>query len=517
MGASSGAAKPLANLFGAEQEGRRGPTLGSVLWRDVEGSSWRLALVAPLRVQMFDGRTAQAIPPDDMQGGAGNHSHAPYTAFCVAEDTGPEGAQALPQLAIGCQDGAVLVFGLGKGVITGPVYELKVDGDAPGTALGTETEGTDAPASGASSSNRCPAMSVTALRISNSHELYAGACGRCRLWDLRSGELRREFHLPGGADRPVTPGALSVIRNDEAEGAQLWVGLDNGSIGVFDVQSGVLARCFSCTGSEAVVELTYFRVDGLVFALSAHRRVSVWDARTYSFLQKYPAELITCGADLSAMRALDLPSQSSARSSPTAAVGAAASSSTSPRMSLLLLAGVDGSLCIRRVGRRLDGKLNCVLLCYLEGVSGNPGCPITSVDYHAPTDSVLLGDAGCTVSLLSPLSDQLANSHAEYVPRLRSESAAAASPAAKSAQAAQEAAVPQTSSATLAGATSAQPLTGASQNGDLETGTGQGIAANGTAPASATAAFVPEERREPCGESPSSEEGNTMPVPVFGG
>jgi len=498
MGASSSTAKPLATLFGTDQEGRRGPTLGSVLWRDVEGSSWRLALVAPLRVQMFDARTAQAIPQEEMQGGGANNGHAPYTAFCVAEDTGAEGAQALPQLAIGCQDGAVLVFGLGKGVITGPVYELKVDGDAPGTSLGTETEGTEAPASGASSSNRCPAMSVTALRISNSHELYAGACGRCRLWDLRSGELRREFHLPGGADRPVTPGALCVVRTDEAEGAQLWVGLDNGSIGVFDVQSGVLARCFSCTGSEAVVELTFFRADGLVFALSAHRRVSVWDARTYSFLQKYPAELITCGADLSAMRALDLPFQSSAVPS-----GTAAATSTSPKMALLLLAGVDGSLCIRRVGRRHDGKLNCVLLCYLEGVSGNPGCPITSVDYHAPTDSVLLGDAGCTVSLLSPLSDQLANSHAEYVPRLRSESPAL--PASNVAQAAQEAAAPQTSSATSAGAAAATASAGANANAVTDSEDGQ------------RQSDIEEEKREPHGESPSSGGQDGMPIPVFSG
>jgi len=76
-------------------------------------------------------------------------------------------------------------------------------------------------------------------------------------------------------------------------------------------------------------------------------------------------------------------------------------------MALLLLAGVDGSLCVRRVSRRRDGKISCVLLCYLEGMSGSLGCPITSIDYHVATDSVLLGDAGCIVSLVSPLRSHL--------------------------------------------------------------------------------------------------------------
>merc|ERR1719433_911441 len=141
-------------------------------------------------------------------------------------------------------------------------------------------------------------------------------------------------------------------------------------IAVFDVQSGVLTRSFACTGPEAVTSLAHFCEEGVVFALSAHRRVSVWDTGAYSCLQKYRADLMTCSGDLSAMVAVKY---------------------RALEMSLLVLAGVDGSLCVRRVSRRADGKLNCVLLCYMASVSGDVGCPITSISYHAPTDSVLLG------------------------------------------------------------------------------------------------------------------------------
>lgn len=407
-GINSSTSKPLAAAFGKEQEGTRGPALASMVLRAPVGNGYRLLLVGPLGAKVFDAHTAEAVALEDAAVAAAMTAHSPFSACCVGEewpatDTPAAGSCAYPvapstQLAIGCQDGAVLVFALTGGALTGPVYELRVE---------TDVEGPEAvpagPGAGAGGATKSLAMSVTVLRIAGGgKELYAGACGRCRMWDLGSGELRREFHLPASGDRPVTPGALCVVRDVRAaaeDGAQLWIGLDSGSIAVFDIQSGVLVRNFSCAGPETVVSLALFRANALVFALSAHRRVSVWDAIGFGFLQKYPAELITCGADLSAMFALDLP-----------ALG------TEPEASLLLLAGVDGSLCIRRVGRRHDGKINCVLLCYMEGVGCNLGCPITCIDYHAATDTALFGDAACTVSLLAPLREQLGQNVAE-IPR----------------------------------------------------------------------------------------------------
>merc|ERR1712232_1098873 len=104
--------------------------------------------------------------------------------------------------------------------------------------------------------------------------------------------------------------------------------------------------------------------------------------------QKYSAELIMCGSDLSTMTAV---------------------TTSSSQMKLLLLAGVDGSLCVRRVILRPDGKMNCVLLYYSESVTGDMACPITSVQYNAATDSVLVGDASCTVWLIEKITDQLSN------------------------------------------------------------------------------------------------------------
>merc|ERR1712190_404108 len=43
----------------------------------------------------------------------------------------------------------------------------------------------------------------------------------------------------------------------------------------------------------------------------------------------------------------------------------------------------------------------------MESISGDMGCPITSIDYHSATDSVLVGDAGCAVALLANFKDQL--------------------------------------------------------------------------------------------------------------
>jgi len=133
------------------------------------------------------------------------------------------------------------------------------------------------------------------------------------------------------------------------------------------------------------VSLVHIPEDKVVFALSAHRRVSVWDARSYACIQKYPAELMTCGADLTAMISCSV---------------------QDPDLNLLMLAGVDGSLCVRRVARRPDGKLNCVLLSFIEALSAE-NAPITSLSYHADTDSVVVGDAGCRVAVLSRLKEQL--------------------------------------------------------------------------------------------------------------
>lgn len=393
--APSTSRQKLATLFRLEGEGRRGPVLGATMMRGAEARGWQLAVVTPLQLQVFDACTAQANVAEDHAVTSAVQAHAPFTAFCWGEsgatnagDTGTADSDA-PRIAVGCQDGTVLVFDLSNGCVSGPIHELR------------PTEPEDPAEAAVASGDVSLARSITVVRLVNeTHELYAGCPGRCFAWDLRAGDRgSREFRLTGSAkqqpaDTP-TPSALAIVHStrENRQVSHLWVGLGNGYITVFDVETGALVRNFSCTGAGdatqqglAVVSLVHFPADGFVFALSAHRRVSVWEESSYEFLQKYPADLITCGSDLSAMTVVTL---------------------QDPDAALLVLAGVDGSLCVRKVSRRADRKINCVLLSYMEAMSGDVGCPITSLDYHAATDSVLVGDAGCSVTVLAKLREQL--------------------------------------------------------------------------------------------------------------
>lgn len=395
MGAgSSSASKPLATVFGADKEGKRGPTLGGALVPGTEGG-WRLILTAPLCIQVLDAHNAKPVALEDLAAETAMKDHVPFTS-CSASDDRAEN----PLLSVGCQDGTIFVFSLANGTVSGPVHKLRantVELEAEDAAVEEAAAQAEAVASTAAQeasptkSGNPLAMSITVLQLCGSDALYAGAYGRCFYWDLRTGELQREFQLPvqgSGAGQAIPSTLAAVVGRASIEGRErtthLWVGMDTGSIAIFDVASGALVQSFSC-GSEALVSLAPFPSDNVVFALSAHRRVSVWDATTYSCIQKYPAELMTCGADLSAMIAVSV---------------------HDPELSLLMLAGVDGSLCVRRVSRRGDGKLNCVLLSFFECVSGD-GAPITSLDYHSATDSVLVGDAGCTMAVLGKLKEQL--------------------------------------------------------------------------------------------------------------
>jgi len=365
MGGAS--TKQLATRFGSD-EGSRGPTLGTLLFEGPEAGSWRVVLVTPISLQVFKGHDATAVPLEERTLAAIN-DHRPFTSFCVSEDTIDAGSEEAKskKLALGCQDGTIMLFELSEGTVKGPLLQLALqDGAAAPHGRGHED-------------------SITAVLLHSGKQVFAGTLGRCACWDLQTGELQREFHLPGGQDSIAAPSSLALVQ--EAETAQLWVGSGMGTLAVFEIQSGMLVRSLDCSGPEVVVGLSFCHRNRLVFALSAHRRVSIWDPSSYSCMQKYTAELMTCGSDLSSMATIYVPSL---------------------EKSMLLLAGVDGSLCIRRISRRPgDGKISCVLMWYLEDAGSDVGCPITALRYHPATDSVLLGDAGCNVTLLPKLQEQL--------------------------------------------------------------------------------------------------------------
>ncbi|CAL1126459.1 unnamed protein product [Cladocopium goreaui] len=365
MGLANSTSKQFATSFGEEETvGRRGPTLGSVLIDGVEAGSFRLVVVTPLKIQVYDAHTAKILDLQDLVP-ASLRSHLPMTSFSVEAES-----SSSRRMAVGCQDGEVLIFSLESDTAK-PLRSFHVEEDLT------------------SESKHALAKSILALHLHQGY-VFAGTCGRCMCWNLDDGELLHEFHLPS-SDHPVSASSLVTVAPES--GLQLWTGLDVGSVAVFEVETGMLVRSLPCGGPEMVVALAFCEKTSVVFALSAHRRVTIWDTDLYACLQKYPAELMTCGADLSAMGAFDIPSIN---------------------MSLLVLAGVDGSLCLRRITRREDRKLNCILLWYLGAESG---CPITALDFHRATETILLGDAGCRVQLQN-IKEQI--SEAQMIPPRKS-------------------------------------------------------------------------------------------------
>lgn len=341
MGIGRSGLRPLATHFGTAET--RGPTLGGALLKRED--EWLLVHVAPMHTRVYDAHSTSVL---DVEGvgdvdvdGKKFAKGAPFTTFSPGE----------PYFAVGCQDGTVLVC-----ATSGVVRELKGD-------------------TGANEGDM--AMSITAM-FTSGHKLFAGSCGSCFLWDMISGECLQKYHPVGSASVPSTPSSMCVVNqtNDSVETSRLWIGSDDGAVTCFEISTGEVVCSFSC-GSEVVVSLVHYEANTFVFALSAHKRVSVWDSGTCGFLHKYPAELIACGGDLSAM--------------------------SSARESLLLLAGVDGSLCIRHVSRRADGKICCFLVWYVQNTGATPACPITYISYHLETDSVLLGDAAGSLALMPQL------------------------------------------------------------------------------------------------------------------
>eukprot|EP00439_Symbiodinium_sp_Y106_P079279 s1089_g17.t5 len=65
MGAGNSAPKPLATSFGEDAAGRRGPSLGSLLLEGPEANRYRVVLVTPLRIQVFDGHDGKSVELED--------------------------------------------------------------------------------------------------------------------------------------------------------------------------------------------------------------------------------------------------------------------------------------------------------------------------------------------------------------------------------------------------------------------------------------------------------------------
>eukprot|EP00913_Durusdinium_trenchii_P008551 g8030.t1 len=341
MGLVNSSSKPLAANFGEEEAvGRRGPTLGSVLIEGNEAGTYKLVVVTPLKIQVYDAHTAKLLElqahfsqlfdpflAEKLSGvveeNGGRHDDKPS---CTCKSTISELELEVQRLQEQLDETLTLLASQeGRKNGSDCVVCMAQPRRYAFTPCGHRCVCHLCAVGVSHTDRRCPICRTKVVRILRIRSRAPSSQRLPFRWDLFS------FHLPS-SDQPVAASSLVVVPQDS--GLQLWTGLDVGSVAVFELETGMLVRSLPC-GEEMVVALAFCEKTSAVFALSAHKRVTIWDTDSFSCLQKYPAELMTCGADLSAMGAFDIPSIS---------------------MSLLVLAGVDGSLCLRRITRREDRR-----------------------------------------------------------------------------------------------------------------------------------------------------------------
>ncbi|CEM26331.1 unnamed protein product [Vitrella brassicaformis CCMP3155] len=203
-------------------------------------------------------------------------------------------------------------------------------------------------------------------------------------------------------------GCMAVVRALR----QLWVGYGSGMVAVYQLKDFRLDTTISFAaeakggGGEAIDSeggaspatemesglpvnaLCWCAPLGLLLALVGSRSVFVLSAETMSIVQRYSAGLMTCGSLLSSIKVVDEP----------------LGGSHAAPASILLLAGVDGSLVMRRLLRRgSDGKIQCVLIRQLGAeLPSESDIPITCLHVDSPLDALFCGDASAVCSIVRP-------------------------------------------------------------------------------------------------------------------
>lgn len=185
-------------------------------------------------------------------------------------------------------------------------------------------------------------------------------------------------------------------------GSELWIAADNEGIRTLEVlsEAGLVqlqvmtenSPIDSPEGMGTVTDMVYSANHNFIICLSSCSDVFMIDKSTRMCMHRYPATLMTCGASLSSIVAVEKAEYQGS--------------------TFLLLGGVDGSLCIRELNRRpRDGKLQCVLHRCFDRLSpsvkseGEPqldpseGIPITSLFVASQEDSdmCIAGDASCAL------------------------------------------------------------------------------------------------------------------------
>ena len=149
--------------------------------------------------------------------------------------------------------------------------------------------------------------------------------------------------------------------------ADIWVGRSDGCISIIEDFNAPKVSPKSLTYPDMKTVAILKRLPLMMAAVSASSELSLWDLETRTLLQRYSAELVTCGAFITAMEICS--------------------------DSQLIFGCSDGSCCLREI--RKTQKLQCVLLRFWDPPDEVSASPITAV--YVDGDTIIVGDAGCRV------------------------------------------------------------------------------------------------------------------------
>ena len=166
------------------------------------------------------------------------------------------------------------------------------------------------------------------------------------------------------ADEKTACSAIAFADTD------IWVGRSDGCISIIDNATcpTISPSPLTYPGMTAVTNLQ--RLSSLMAVVCVSSELSLWDLVTRTPLQRYQAELVTCGAMITSLTAVG--------------------------ESQLLIGGSDGSVCLREI--RKTERLQCVLTSFWDPPDELHACPVTAA--CADGGGFITGDSGCRVRFI---------------------------------------------------------------------------------------------------------------------
>eukprot|EP01066_Platyproteum_vivax_P004279 Platyproteum_vivax@DN1543_c0_g1_i1.p1 len=441
----------MAHQFGiANEVGKPGPVIGVYPHRNFDAKGNSIAkeacvlVVTPKLIERFDMRTGKLQKSTSLK----EQKSVSASAFGRI----PEGSKKV--LFCGSQDETIRVFDM---LTLKQTMHLTLHGDlSESNAEGCALVEKDGSLNQKGVAKTPQSYAITSIAINNSlqtgcvESVFAGTdCGKVRVWSIPSGLCTGA--LPITTDRAnageIHVASLVIIPSTE----EIWVGYGDGLVDVHDLSTRHHNCSFWSVEQQPICMMIYSSLFEVVLMQNGSEYVTLWrPGNPPQPVCKYPTALMLDGSPLLSMaifqeedgmgtpmfrkksrtrlisRKLDPTPRNSTRKerdsqSPTAvsgggitAIGTADSNVAEhmDREALLLLGGVDGSFCVRRLIERREGDvthIQCILLKRFpaEEVQKGLDCPLTHLSVDSCGDAVLLGSASTVVVAIRGLKNML--------------------------------------------------------------------------------------------------------------